>query len=409
MPKRTWVCDKPPRDDHSSPSWLTATEFQDENEVAMHKCRQLANLLRCSKRTVLYTGAGISAAVVGQAARSGMNKVGWKPNKMTATPTYTHYALGFLGKMGVIHSWVQQNHDGLPQKAGFPQGRINEVHGSWYNPSNPVVKYNGNLHHSAYEWMRTDTATADLVIVLGSSLGGLNADQVATNAADRSLSTEYPALGSVLINLQQTPQDGCMTLRFFEKSDTVLKMLLFQLGLMLSKPEKYPWTNESRVLVGYDVEGRRLPPESKEQMWLDLREGARVKITEGHNIQGAKQPQYMHIGAKKPVNVQGVSRKPGLGLGRVIRREDESGSFLLDIDGATMRLGIWWLDSAARGEVDMLPIVNQTPSVVKLPPLGSTPVTATSSCATGPVTKAKTRPACSRVKGTKLIKNYRKY
>lgn len=30
---------------------------------------------------------------------------------------------------------------GLPQKAGFPQGLINEVHGSWYDPSNPGVRW----------------------------------------------------------------------------------------------------------------------------------------------------------------------------------------------------------------------------------------------------------------------------
>ena len=28
-------------------------------------------------------------------------------------------------------TWVQQNHDGLPQKAGFPQQDMIEIHGSW--------------------------------------------------------------------------------------------------------------------------------------------------------------------------------------------------------------------------------------------------------------------------------------
>ncbi len=43
------------------------------------------------------------------------------------------------GRQGLLHGWVQQNHDGLPQKAGFPQERINEIHGSWYDPGNPVA------------------------------------------------------------------------------------------------------------------------------------------------------------------------------------------------------------------------------------------------------------------------------
>ena len=101
-------------------------------------------------------------------------------------PTPTHYILGHLGREGLIHGWVQQNHDGLPQKAGFPQEKINEIHGSWFDPSNPVVKYDGSLHPRAFPWMKKDASTADLVLVLGTSLSGLTADCVATLPAGRS-------------------------------------------------------------------------------------------------------------------------------------------------------------------------------------------------------------------------------
>ena len=40
-----------------------------------------------------------------------------------------------------------------------------------------VVKYSGSLHDRSYPWMREDAETADLCLVLGTSLGGLNADQ----------------------------------------------------------------------------------------------------------------------------------------------------------------------------------------------------------------------------------------
>ena len=43
-----------------------------------------------------------------------------------------------------------------------------------------VVKYSGNLKDDAYPRMEHDADTADLVLVLGTSLGGLNADQVRT-------------------------------------------------------------------------------------------------------------------------------------------------------------------------------------------------------------------------------------
>jgi len=316
------------------------------------KCAQLAQLLRLSKKTVLYTGAGISAAVIGQAALSGQNKVGWKANKMEAEPTPTHCALGLLGREGIVHSWVQQNHDGLPQKAGFPQEGINEIHGSWYDPCNPVVKYSGSLHERAYPWMEDDAKNADLVLVLGTSLGGLNADQVARKAADRSLRAgPQGALGTVCINLQQTEQDGRMTLRLFGRSDDVLARLLPQLGLPVPRKSVLRLPKESRVLVPYDAEGRRLPEGSIERrMWLDLREGQPIRVTDGHNIQGAKQPQFMHIG---------TPGKPGHGT--VVQRNVASCSFALSIEGANMRLGMWWLDVALRGGVDVLPIVNLKP------------------------------------------------
>jgi NAD-dependent SIR2 family protein deacetylase len=360
-PNCIWDCKKPPRDDHSAPKWLTASEFQDDEAVALHKVRQLAALMRISKKTVLYTGAGISASVIGQAARSGQNKQGWKSDTRAAKPTPTHCALGLLGQQGLIHGWVQQNHDGLPQKAGFPQENINEIHGSWYDPSNPVVKYSGSLHDRAFPWMEEDAETADLVIVLGTSLGGLNADQVATNAAERSVVSRAGALGTVCINLQQTEQDGIMTLRLFGKSDHLTGLLLRELGFSSARQRPQVWTRENRALVPYDADGRRLPKGERRWMWLDLSERQKIRITPGHNIQGAKQPMFMHIGGRKPITTNGVTRQPGVGLGSVVSRNEDTACFVLDVEGVQMRLGIWWLEAALRGGPDVLPIVNQRP------------------------------------------------
>lgn len=368
--------------------------------------------------------------MIGQAALSGQNTVGWKNNTRAAPPTFTHHALGFLGRQGLLHGWVQQNHDGLPQKAGFPQERINEIHGSWYDPSNPVVKYSGTLHDKSYPWMREDAETADLCLVLGTSLGGLNADQVATKTADRRLLPPAPGagvlapgawislrrpgglkglvtavgektiqvrfresdedsgeeddrlaepvtlprderfevipsvgggLGTVILNLQQTAQDGKMTLRLFGKSDDILRMLLPELGFGLSIVRPPVWPRQERALVPYDKDGRRLRSGSGKRMWLDLQKGQAVRITPGHNIQGAKQPAYMHIGAKKPIVVKGETRQPGVGVGTVLNRCNTTCSFILQIEGVQMRLGIWWLESAMRGGVTHLPIVNRDP------------------------------------------------
>eukprot|EP00966_Prymnesium_polylepis_P204007 4726139-Prymnesium_polylepis.1 len=86
-------------------------------------------------------------------------------------------------------------------------------------------------------------------------------------------------------------------------------------------------------------------------MWLDLRPGAKVRLTAGHNHQGAKQPNTMHVGARRGQKFQGKELvNVGPGLGSVSQRDDESCSFKLVVEGAPMRLGTWWLDAAARGE-----------------------------------------------------------
>merc|ERR1711907_810932 len=364
-PHTTWQSNRKPRDDHDAPDWLTASEFEDQEHVMDAKCAALAEMIRLSNKTVVYSGAGISvASCIEQAARgSGADK----SRGLDAWPSKTHYALGHLGKHGLIHGWVQQNHDGLPQKAGFPQERINEIHGSWFDPANPVVLYSGQLKGDAYPWMRHDAETADLVIVVGTSLGGLNADQVALKTAKRSMRNmpwapdgSGGALGTVMINLQQTEQDGKASLRIFGKSDDVLAKLDKQLKVeqhVARAPAVFK--QEARVLVPYDREGRR---SETAKMWLDLRDGAEVKLTEGHNVQGAQQPLYMHIGASGTKKVNG--RFPGPGHGKVMRRDDLRVSYELQIEGVRMTLGQWWIEAAKRGGPPTLPVVNLHPEMV---------------------------------------------
>ena len=100
---------------------------------------------------MIYSGAGIStAAGIGQAARSGNDKMTGGATT-DASPTLTHLVLATLKEKGLVHTWIQQNHDGLPQKAGWPQEDIIEIHGSWYDPSNPVVCYDGNLRDDLFK------------------------------------------------------------------------------------------------------------------------------------------------------------------------------------------------------------------------------------------------------------------
>ena len=207
--------------------------------------------------------------------------------------------------------------------------------------------------------MREAAETSDLVLVLGTSLGGLNADQVAHNSANRSLQPSG-SLGTVIINLQQTEQDGKASLRLFGKTDDILGRVLEELGYDNMHVTLPVWPSQSRVLVPYDARGRRVGA-GERKMWLDLRNNQDVVITAGHNIQGAQQPAYMHIGGKNGK----------VGYGRVKARDESRCCFLLEIEGPMglgvgrgvgMELGIWWLDAAMRGAVDVLPIVNCQPS-----------------------------------------------
>lgn len=401
-PRHAWSSRLNPRDDHTAPEWLTATEFEDHEAVLDTKCAQLAQMILLSRNTVVYSGAGISvASCIGQAARgSGSDK----SRGLDAWPSKTHYALGALGRNGLIHGWVQQNHDGLPQKAGFPQEKINEIHGSWFDPANPVVLYSGSLKSDAYPRMRHDADTADLVIVVGTSLGGLNADQVAIKTAKRSLKPGG-ALGTVMINLQQTEEDGKASLRLFSTTDSALSRVLEKLGLAevsqcrcggkfcrerngymyrtaetassdthwwdlslmdeagkMRKVERPVFAPDRVAIVPYDRHGRL---SQTARMTLDLRDGQPVKLTDDHNIQGAGQPQFLHIGATEPYNrpaaYGGQMMVNGPGRGVVQSYRKDFSAFMLVIEGVSMVLGVWWIEAARRGQLEKLPVININP------------------------------------------------
>jgi hypothetical protein len=240
------------------------------------------------------------------------------------------------------------------------------VHGSWFDPSNPVVKYSGCLKEAECAWMEAEAARADLVLVLGTSLGGLFADQVATACAERAATGG--ALGAAIVNLQQTAQDGRMSLRMSGRSDGVLAALLAELGLppLAEPPRAVGCPAADCVLVPYGADGLRLAGGSgAPRMWLDLRDGAKVKLSVGHNCQGARQPTTIHIGSRKGQTFQGkpipnAGAHPGRGTS--LGRDESTCSIRLSIESASMRLGIWWLEAAVRGGPAMLPVVNQTPS-----------------------------------------------
>jgi hypothetical protein len=206
--------------------------------------------------------------------------------------------------------------------------------------------------------MSAAVAMADLVLVLGTSLSGLTADQVATAAAARS--RQGRALGTVIVNLQQTARDGEATLRLFAETDTVLPAVVAALGLEVGAGG-VPRPALSAV-VPYGRDGRR---SRRVRMVLDLSLASRLRLHPDHNCQGSRQPKLLHVygrsGGAEPWQV--VCRPPGPGEGTVQQYDAALSGWELTIEGVTLLLGGWWLEAAARGRLDTLPVINLSPSL----------------------------------------------
>ncbi|CAK0835807.1 unnamed protein product [Prorocentrum cordatum] len=207
----------------------------------------------------------------------------------------------------------------------------------------------GSLRGDLYKDMKNLAKTADLVLVLGTSLSGLNADLCVTQTAGRSLPNlfgEATSLGSVIISPQRTPEDGEASLRFFATADDVMEALAKELHFRVPSDPWYrmaSFSSELRVKVPYDKNGKR---SNKVQTWWDLSPGSKLTVSKQNNIEGAQQPSYLHI----TPTVEG----------EVFLLNERSRYISIRFGGGqtAMQLGVWWIDAALRGGVDHLPVVN---------------------------------------------------
>lgn len=84
----------------------------------------------------------------------------------------------------------------------MPQELLNEIHGSWFDPSNPVVKMSGSLREDLISELVAWEHQADLVLTLGTSLSGMNSDRLVTTAMKKR--AQGKSLGAVIVSLQKT-------------------------------------------------------------------------------------------------------------------------------------------------------------------------------------------------------------
>lgn len=360
---------------------MSKSEYLDTDKTLRAKARHLARLLRRASCPVFYCGAGLStAAGIGDYASSGGPSVarsaqpslssgadseggsgGGFLSPLCAQPTAAHRVLAALHEAGMMHRLIQQNHDGLPQKAGLPQHALNEIHGACHSPDNPVVPMSGGLREDLFADLLACEAATDLAVAVGTSLCGMNADRVVATPAAKAAAGR--GLGAVVIGLQRTVMDADATLRIFATVDAAFAMLAEELQLAVPRARPEGEFFRPAILRGceaggdayelrgvpYDAAGRRLAAAATGapagapagERRLDLRDGAQLVI-----------PTGMHAGAAGEVDGYDREGNPRCRFNvRLKPNKRFKAPFM-------MVLGTWHLQAAVDATVAQLPVVN---------------------------------------------------
>lgn len=342
-------------DEESRPGYRCkkAHEFEDDPRTLRLKVKAMAEMLRASKSTCAYTGAGIStsAGIDDYASKAGkrsqIQKGRSKVRSMKhAKPTIGHRSLVELWRNGHLQNWIQQNHDGLPQKAGFPQECINEIHGAWFDPSNPVVPMSGKLRSDLSEWLERATDESDLVMAVGTSMCGMTADDVFVQACERHNKAQF-GQGGIIIGLQQTQYDNIARLRIYSRIDEVLSLLMEEMKFKIPPCLAYkPNIPDEAIVkplvyrVPYDVNGKLTKNKSRMIVW-DLNPGTRHTLTDGPG-KGFK----------------GTIRNLEGGHFKVVLPIQRQNSDTFGTGTRAYTLGPWWIQTCVNGKWPKLPMVN---------------------------------------------------
>jgi len=345
---------------------VKAHEYLDEPHVLGAKVALLASMIRASNEMITYTGAGISVAAGIDDYASPVN-TSITSNEMPrvkdwkeARPTRTHRVLAAMHHAGFLKHWIQQNHDSLPQKAGYPQSCLNEIHGSLHDPGNPVVPYEGSLRDDLFKWLHHWQERNDLCLALGTSMSGFNCDSVPARAAEKFDKDPQSHHGLVIVNLQRTPYDEAASLRIYAKVDTVMALLAEALEIADAvmpmdahldfAPAEGSVIEEGSDIFAVPFSGETGKPDPGSMTLWDLRPGAWLRLT-GGPFAG----QYGEV----------VSKNDD-GHWRIKFSNCPHPSF----PGARMKpfslwLGSWWVQEATKGQGitpgGRVPFVNVSP------------------------------------------------
>lgn len=268
-------------EDLSRPNYtsIKSAEYEDTPEALDAKAELLIRMWTRAERPMVYAGAGISTSsgIWDYASNAKGSKVQPQRRKLTMAfieslkPTPAHRVITAMEKRGLVWGWLQQNHDGLAQKAGFPGDKVNELHGAWLDQANnPIIKMSGSLRGDLFDWLLKMEDLCDFVFAVGTSFSGLNSDRCASTCADRHIKSQA-GQGVAIISIQKTPMDRKAALRIFSRIDAFMLIVAKKLQLALDT-RVYPYT-APRKPVG--------PPKNWDEERLAKRAAAEKAATAG--------------------------------------------------------------------------------------------------------------------------------
>eukprot|EP00026_Physarum_polycephalum_P006426 Phypoly_transcript_06468.p1 GENE.Phypoly_transcript_06468~~Phypoly_transcript_06468.p1 ORF type:complete len:554 (+),score=76.17 Phypoly_transcript_06468:75-1736(+) len=245
-------------------------EFEEPMESLKEKVKEVAAILKNSKHTVCYTGAGVSTSANIPDFRGPQGVWTLKAKGMTSAkafaedvyyPTLCHYGITELARRNLINFVTTTNMDALHLRSGLPNHLICEQHG------------NGNkerctkCHKSFYRQYRTTYSTdffthctgrfcdfcggelrdtivnfsevladqdmlislfharkSEAALVLGTSMNV----QPAASFPDKCFRNDGKL---IIVNLQKTPYDSAASVRIYAKTDVFMNLLLEELGV----------------------------------------------------------------------------------------------------------------------------------------------------------------------------------
>ena len=250
----------------------------------MEAIKRLAKLIIESKRTVVFTGAGISTEsgipdfrspggiwsrydpedftiqkfLSGPVARRNIWMMSAESGLLTAAePNPAHYAIARLYRLGRLDCVVTQNIDNLHQKAGVPADKVFELHGNmeWAVclncsrrfPMHEVLQRIGEglevpdcpdchgilkpdavffgeaLPQETLREAIRHSRNCELFIVIGSTLVIYPAAYIPTYAAEAGAKL-------VIVNLSETPFDHYATVLIRDKAGDIMSKVVDKLG-----------------------------------------------------------------------------------------------------------------------------------------------------------------------------------